>query len=141
MRKEAVGNRQWAVERGGARRRRSRRDCLLPTACCLFFALAAAAPACAQDAAQCSTVAEAEQIATVFGGQSFVTLTPAQAALARSMFSIATLESAPGDEVAISLHSDGTAYVYFLDRSRDQACSPIRLVKDDVAAVISAKGQ
>jgi hypothetical protein len=141
MRKEPVGNRQWAVERGGARRRRSRRDCLLPTACRLFFALASAAPARAQDAAQCTTVAEAEQIATVFGGQSFVALTPAQAAVARSMFSIATLESAPGDEVAISLHSDGTAYVYFLDRSRDQACSPIRLVKDDVAAVISAKGQ
>ena len=141
MRKEAVGNRQWAVERGGARRRRSRRDCLLPTACCLFFALAAAAPACAQDAAQCSTVAEAEQIATVFGGRGFVTLTPAQAAVARSIFTIATLESPPGDEVAMSLHEDGTAYFYFLDRGLDQACSPIQLGKDDVATVISAKSK
>jgi hypothetical protein len=104
-------------------------------------AMAAASSAHAEDAAQCSTVAQAEQIATVFGGRSFVTLTPPQAAVARSMFSIATLESAPGDEVAISFHSDGTAYVYFLDRSHDQACSPIRLFKEDVAAVISAKGQ
>jgi phosphotransferase system HPr-like phosphotransfer protein len=104
-------------------------------------AMAAVSSAHAQDAAQCSTVAQAEQIAIVFGGQSFVTLTPSQAAVARSMFSIATLEAAPGDEVVISLHSDGTAYVYFLDRGHDQACSPIRLFKDDVAAVISAKGQ
>jgi hypothetical protein len=100
----------------------------LPTAFCAH----------AQDAAQCATVAEAEQIAMVFGGHGFVTLTPAQAVVARSMFAIATLESAPGDEVAMSLHSDGSAYVYFLDRSRDRACSPIRLLKDDVAAVISA---
>ncbi len=104
-------------------------------------ALAAAAPVRAQDAAQCATVAEAEQIAIVFGGHGFVTLTPAQAAIARSIFAIATLEAPPGDEVAMSLHSDGSAYLYFLDRSRDRACSPIRLLKDDVAAVISPIGE
>jgi phosphotransferase system HPr-like phosphotransfer protein len=135
MRKEANG--EWRMANGKRRRR------LSPIRYSLFAAaaMAAASSAHAQDAAQCTTVAEAEQIATVFGGQSLVTLTPAQAAVARSMFSIATLESAPGDEVAISLHSDGTAYVYFLDRGHDQACSPIRLFKVDVAAVISAKGQ
>jgi hypothetical protein len=135
MRKRANGEQRIA---NGKRRRRP-----FPIRYSLFAAaaLAAAAPVRAQDAAQCSTVAEAEQIAIVFGGHSFVTLTPAQAAVARSMFAIATLESAPGDEVAISLHADGSAYVYFLDRSRDQACSPIRLVKDDVAAVIPAKGE
>jgi len=132
MTKKANGEQRMA---NGKRRRRPS-----PIRYSLFAAaaLAAAAPARAQDAAQCATVAEAEQIAIVFGGHGFVTLTPAQAVVARSMFAIATLESAPGDEVAMSLHSDGSAYVYFLDRSRDRACSPIRLLKDDVAAVISA---
>lgn len=104
-------------------------------------AMAAASSAPAQDAARCATVAEAEQIATVFGGHGFVTLTPAQAAVARSIFTIATLESPPGDEVAMSIHADGTAYFYFVDRGLDQACSPIRLGKDDVATVISAKSE
>ena len=135
MTKKANGEQRMA---NGKRRRRPS-----PIRYSLFAAaaLAAAAPARAQDAAQCATVAEAEQIAIVFGGHGFVTLTPAQAVVARSMFAIATLESAPGDEVAISLHGDGSAYVYFLDRSRDRACSPIRLLKDDVAAVILAIGE
>jgi hypothetical protein len=139
MRKRAVGSRQWALEAASPTARARALFCrLLPIACCLPLA---AGPARAQDAAQCATVAEAEQIAIVFGGHGFVTLTPAQAAIARSIFAIATLEAPPGDEVAMSLHSDGSAYLYFLDRGRDRACSPIRLLKDDVAAVISAIGE
>src|SRR5208282_1965366 len=91
MRKRANG--EWRMAIGKRRRRPS------PIRYSLFAAaMAAAPPTYAQNAAPCATVAEAEQIATVFGGRGFVTLTPAQAAVARSMFTIATLGTPPGDE-------------------------------------------
>lgn len=113
----------------------------------LFAALALAvgvaviglAPARADDAIPwpCGPMSGAAALAKALGGSDFVTLTNDQWQFLRGIFVMAPDTPAslpPGDHAAMSIHSDGSASVIFVDG--DRACAPIKLGRQAIEVLM-----
>jgi hypothetical protein len=98
---------------------------------------AAPAPTAAADdgRAPCATVAQVEQFVDALH-MKLVALDPAQAAAARNLFFAAALTTPRGDDAAIALKPDGSAYLFFLDRPRGRACDAVEILAAAVAFVL-----
>jgi hypothetical protein len=86
---------------------------------------AAETPPLADGRAPCSTIAQAEQLVVAWGGKKLVGLDTLQAVAARNLYFAAVFDTPRGDDAALSLRPDGSAYLYFLDSRRGLACDAL----------------
>ena len=85
----------------------------------------------------CGPMSGAASLAKALDGSDFVTLTNDQWQFLRGIFVMAPDTPAslpPGDHAAMSLHSDGSASVIFIDG--DRACAPIRLGREAIEVLM-----
>ncbi len=92
----------------------------------------------AADDPSCATLPMVAQIAEAFGAPGLAPLDADKAAALRGFFAANALDAAPGDGAAMAARRDGSAIVYFLDSASGLACSPVRIDKAAVDAILGA---